>query len=62
MCEWLIRKGKVYDYNSQYEKANKEYDKALKIITDRGEEKVITKTKLSKAITLIKANDCKVAS
>ena len=61
MCEWLMRKGKIYDYNSQYKQANQEYEKALKIITEKGEENLTTKIKLSKAITLIKASDCKEA-
>ena len=62
MCEWLIRKGKIHDYNSQYSKANQEYDKALELLIDKGEENLITKIKLSKAITLIKASDFKKAS
>ena len=61
MCEWLIRKGKIYDYRSKYSEANQEYDKALQIIPDQGEESLSTKIKLSKAITLIKARDYKAA-
>ena len=38
------------------------YDSAVSIITNKGEEKLITKIKLSKAITLIKANDYKAAA
>ena len=62
MCEWLMRKGKIYDYKLQYKQANQEYEKALKIMTEKGEEKLITKIKLSKAITFIKACNCNAAA
>ena len=57
-----MRKGKIYDYKLQYKQANQEYEKALKIMTEKGEENLITKIKLSKAITFIKACDCKAAA
>ena len=57
-----MKKGKIYDYKSQYYLANQEYGKALKIMANKGEENFLTKIKLSKAITLIKASDFKAAS
>ena len=62
MCEWLIQKGKIYDYISQYSEANNEYEKALGIIGDKGSEQLITNIKLSKALTLIKDRSFKNAS
>ena len=61
MCEWLIKKGKIYDYKSQNKQAIQEYQKALEIMTEKGEENLTTKIKLIKAITLIKYSDCKEA-
>lgn len=43
LCEWLIKKGKVFDYIFQYKKANEQYGKALEISNEKGEEQLILK-------------------
>ena len=62
MCEWLIQKGRIYEYNSQYSKSINEYEKALQILTDNGEEQLVTRVKLRKAVTLIKDGFVKEAT
>ena len=64
MCEWLIKKGKIYAYTSKYQDSILYYQEALSIINTQGLNHLFintqglnhlfTNTQINKAIALIK--------